>query len=63
MLRNPLEMVPSYHHRMLYVLEENVRDFEKAWDLQEKRARGKRVPRRCMNGRLLERDLSHWLDA
>jgi hypothetical protein len=54
MVRNPLEMVTSYHHRMLYILEENVKDFEKAWDLQEERARGRRIPRRCLSARLLQ---------
>ena len=54
MVRNSFEMVPSYHHRLLYILEENVEDFEKSWDLQEKRAQGNRIPKRCMSARLLQ---------
>jgi hypothetical protein len=53
MLRNPLEMLPSYHLRMLFILEEDVEDFAKAWGLQEARARGERVPKLCTDPRLL----------
>ena len=52
-LRNPIEMLPSYHFRMLYILAENVEDFATAWDLQDARARGQRVPRSCPDARLL----------
>jgi hypothetical protein len=53
MLRNPMEMLPSYHLRMLFILEEDVDSFAAAWDLQEVRARGERVPRLCTDPRLL----------
>jgi len=53
MLRNPLEMLPSYHLRMLYILEEDVESFDTAWGLQEARARGERIPKLCADPRLL----------
>jgi hypothetical protein len=52
-LRNPLEMLPSYHLRMRYILAEDVPDFATAWSLQEARARGEKVPRRCPDPRML----------
>jgi hypothetical protein len=53
MLRNPLEMLPSYHLRMLFILCEDVEDFAAAWRLQDARARGEHVPRHCIDPRLL----------
>ena len=53
MLRNPLEMLPSYHLRMLFILCEDVEDFGAAWRLQDARARGEHVPRHCIDARLL----------
>jgi hypothetical protein len=52
-LRNPLEMLPSYHARLVYMLDEDVADFRKAWALQERRRRGEAIPRRCRDPRLL----------
>jgi hypothetical protein len=52
-VRNPLEMLPSYHLRMRFILAEDVPDFTAAWGLQDARARGERVPRRCPDPRLL----------
>lgn len=54
LVRNPLEMLPSYHQLMLYYLEEEVEDFATAWRLQAERARGERLPRRCLDPRLLQ---------
>jgi hypothetical protein len=53
LVRNPIDVLPSYHQRMLYVLAEDVEDFATAWALQEARARGERVPRTCPDARLL----------
>lgn len=53
-VRNPVEMIHSYHGRLLYTLDEDVRDFAEAWFLQEARARGERIPRRCREPRLLQ---------
>jgi hypothetical protein len=54
MLRNPVEMVPSFHSRMLWVLEEDAESFAEAWDLQAARARGERIPPRCLMPSLLQ---------
>ena len=53
MLRNPLEMLPSYHLRMHYIMAEDVEDFPTAWLLQEERAQGRKVPATCPDARLL----------
>lgn len=53
-VRNPLEMVPSYHGRLVYTVDEDVRDFAKAWALQEARARGECIPKRCRSPFLLQ---------
>lgn len=44
MLRNPLEMAPALHMEMVLSGLENVSDFMEAWDLQEERRRGLRLP-------------------
>ncbi len=52
-VRNPLTMLPSYHLRMQFLLQEDETDFEWAWHLQEARARGENLPRRCVDARVL----------
>lgn len=54
LVRNPLEMLPSYHSRMLYQLDEDIKDFAKAWALQDSRASGRNLPKRCRDPRLLQ---------
>ncbi len=54
MVRNPIDMLRSFHRRMLFLLEENVSDLAAAWRLQEVRAAGRRVPRLCIEPRLLQ---------
>jgi hypothetical protein len=54
MLRNPIDMIYSFHYRMLFTMDEDVRDFSRAWALQEARARGRSIPRRCRDPRLLQ---------
>lgn len=65
-VRSPIEMLRSYHYRMLYVLEEDEEDFARAWALQEPRARGECLPRRCLEPRLLQYAqvgrLGHWVE-
>jgi hypothetical protein len=53
LVRNPLGMLPSYHLRMRFLLQEDEPDFGKAWALEPARARGERVPRHCLDPRLL----------
>jgi hypothetical protein len=52
-LRNPLDMLPSYHLRMRFTFMEDVDDFATAWSLQDIRARGERIPKHCLDPRLL----------
>jgi len=52
-VRNPLAMLPSYHLRMQFLMQEDEMDFERAWNLQQARARGENLPKRCVDARLL----------
>lgn len=54
LLRSPLEMLPSFHLRLLFVLEEEAPDFRSAWSLQAARARGEKLPPRCRDPRMLQ---------
>lgn len=54
MLRNPVQMVPSFHYRLLFTMDENVHEFSRAWALQEKRSRGEGIPRLCRDPRMLQ---------
>lgn len=54
MARNPIDMIHSYHARVLAILDEEVEDFATAWGLQDARARGERLPRHCRNPYLLQ---------
>lgn len=54
MMRNPIEMVPSYHGQLLVNLEENIDDFETAWKAQQKRLEGVGVPKTSTDPRLLQ---------
>jgi hypothetical protein len=53
MVRNPLSMLPSYHQRMLFLLQEDKKDFATAWSLEPERARSEHLPKRCLDHRLL----------
>src|SRR5262249_3781977 len=54
MVRNPLEMIPSYHARLLFTMDEEVTDFETAWRMQNLRAKGVCIPSTCRDPRLLQ---------
>lgn len=43
--RNPLHMAPALHAERVWQGRETVRTFQRAWELQGKRAGGKQVPR------------------
>jgi len=60
-LRDPMEMIPSLHRRLLFLGDETVEDFERAWALVEDRSRGRRVPRSCIEPRWLRYDEVGWL--
>jgi hypothetical protein len=53
-LRNPIDHVCSFHSQMLFMLNEDVEDLEKAWHLQEARARGEHIPPTCADPQVLQ---------
>ena len=54
MLRNPVDLVYSYHSQIVFNLGENEPDFEKAWHLQESRKEGENIPALCGNINVLQ---------
>lgn len=53
-VRNPFDMLRSYHQRLVYLLEEDQPDLAVAWSLQSARARGERLPPQSWDPRLLQ---------
>lgn len=53
-VRDPMQMLPSLHQRLLYQGDESVRDFSRAWELRHKRALGRNIPRTCIDARMLQ---------
>jgi hypothetical protein len=53
-VRNPLQMIPSLHQRLIHNGDENQRSFRKAWALVPERRAGRSVPSRCADPRLLD---------
>ncbi len=51
--RNPIDLVASYHRRILFTMDEDAKDLAAAWALQQMRRRGERLPRRCRDPRAL----------
>jgi hypothetical protein len=54
MVRNPAQMVVSLHQQLYVSHNEDEPDFEVAWRLQERRARGDGIPRDCFNPATLQ---------
>lgn len=54
MLRNPLEVVHSWHAHLCYTCDENETDFERAWNLQAARREGRHIPPGCRAPELLD---------
>jgi hypothetical protein len=54
MLRNPVDLVYSFHSQLVYSLRESVIDFEQAWRLQDVRAQGRCIPEHCLERALLQ---------
>ncbi|MCX2982117.1 sulfotransferase [Halieaceae bacterium IMCC14734] len=48
-VRNPVEMAPSVHAQLMYTQHETIADFEEAWQAQEDRVQGKRLPSNSRN--------------
>jgi hypothetical protein len=55
-LRDPLEMLPSLHRRLIYLGDETLDRFEDAWEAVPERTRGQRVPRTSIDPRWLRYD-------
>lgn len=55
-LRDPIEMIPSLHQRLLVLGDETVGDFERAWRLIDDRKAGRRVPTTCIEPKWLRYD-------
>jgi hypothetical protein len=51
--RDPLQLIPSLHQRLLYQGDEVVKDLESAWRMIEARRNGRKVPRSCLDARQL----------
>lgn len=54
MTRDPVQMAHSLYHHNVRVLHEDQPTFEKAWRLQEERARGKSIPKTCVEPAFLQ---------
>ncbi len=54
MLRNPVDLVHSFHSQLVFGLHESVTDFEQAWRLQEARAQGQSIPKDCLERAVLQ---------
>jgi hypothetical protein len=54
MLRNPIELIYSYHSQAVYCADEDEKEFEKAWKLQSLRRKGFKIPRACRHPKLLQ---------
>jgi hypothetical protein len=55
-LRDPMEMLPSLHKRLLFLGDESLMRFEDAWAAVADRAAGRRIPRSCVEPRWLRYD-------
>ena len=53
-LRDPCEMLPSLHQRLVFNGDETVTDFAEAWSLMDERANGRQVPTTCFDARSLQ---------
>ncbi|MEX1107475.1 MAG: sulfotransferase [Dongiaceae bacterium] len=54
MLRNPVDLVHSYHSRLLFYRQETEADLSRAWQLQEPRRCGQQIPWTCSDPKMLE---------
>lgn len=53
-LRNPIDAAHSLHTQFLRSLKESENDFETAWNLQEERRHGRKLPRYCPEPRCVQ---------
>lgn len=52
-VRDPVSMLSSLHERLIYTGDEDLVDFEEAWRAVPERRAGRRIPRSCVDPRLL----------
>lgn len=55
-VRDPMTMIPSLHQRLRVTGDENIADFEQAWDAVPDRRAGHRIPKSCLEPRWLRYD-------
>jgi hypothetical protein len=55
-VRDPMALLPSLHRRLIYIGDETLIRFEDAWAAVPDRAAGRRIPRSCIDPRLLRYD-------
>jgi Sulfotransferase family len=55
-LRDPMEMIPSLHQRLVSLGDETLTNFEDAWAAVPDRAQGRRIPPSCVEPRWLRYD-------
>ncbi len=61
LLRNPVEVAHAFHMEQVFARNEDEEDFEAAWDLQEARAQGQRIPDSCFAPQfLMYRDVARY---
>lgn len=61
MLRNPVDVVHAFHSELLFSYIENEPNFEKAWGLQQQRAKGECLPADCIAPKFLQyRDVASY---
>jgi len=53
MLRNPVDLVHSFHSQVLFTHDEDVADFSTAWNLCADRRKGNKIPPACRESKLL----------
>ncbi len=53
MVRNPTDMIYSLHSQKIYSLDEDIIDFEEAWNLSWERKKGNCIPKRCRESKTL----------
>jgi len=58
-LRNPIDAAHSLHTQFLRSLKESEDDFETAWNLQEERRHGRKLPRYCPEPRCVQYQEAH----
>ncbi len=55
-VRDPLTLLPSLHKRLLFIGDEDLASFEDAWAAVPDRAKGRQIPKRCIEPRWLRYD-------